>query len=185
MGFQPVSKGGSSSAIQAQLKALDPYIRDPRKLRVIVLSLVALAAVALVYWPLEGGIAKRQKELERLQERGSLVEEIVTLRTYLEIYESRLPEEADVNFWSEHLMNGMRLAGLKLRSFEPRKQDRIKFAGYTGLIVRVEVEGPYTNLVKFLGWLEYNEVFCRVIVIRSQDNNGTLLSTVSIAALMR
>ena len=169
--------------LEAQLKSLDPILRDPKKLRIAVLGLMILIAVGLVYMPLKRGIRDRERALKQEEERVRLSREIQLLEVNLARYRSQLPESADVNYWSEHLMNGMRQESLLLRSFEPKEQDRARVGQYTGLVIKMEVEGRFLPILRYLARLEYDEVFLRVAKIRMDDNNGTLVAAITVAVL--
>ena len=170
--------------IAAQFKSLDPILRNPKKLRIAVLGAMILASVGLVYLPLKRGIRDRETALKQAEERVKFCREIQSLEFALEQYSQHLPEHSDVNFWSEHMMTGMRREGLLLRKFEPKEADRAQVGSYKGLVIKVEIEGRYLPLLRYLAWLEYNQTFLRVSKIRMDDNNGKLVASMTVAALI-
>ncbi len=158
-------------------------LHDPLKLQVTTLAIVAAAGLGLVYKPMSDHITSLRAELKASQSRLALVRKIEAMRTTKKLLVADLPPKGDANFWTEYMLEGVREAGVKLRNFEARPKSKLRVGHYTGLELKMEVEGDYAQIHSLISWVEHNEWFMRILEVRFEKKPLWIYAKLNIALL--
>jgi hypothetical protein len=158
------------------------HLRNPKKLRLIVLGGLALAGIAGVYLPLTSRAEQLERAVAIEKQRAGYIEDIDKLRSMTATYLKHLPDNGDANWWTEYFLTGIRDTGARLRKLEPRTE-RHAMGNFQGLTFKVEMEGRYEDFVHFISWLESNEKLVRVTALNMEKVSGVIKSTITIAML--
>lgn len=159
------------------------HLREPKKLLIVTLGVLALLGVGGVYHPLSSRIQDLEREIASEKQRHEYIADIDKLRSTLTLYRKHLPEKVDVNWWAKYLLTGIRESGMKLRTFEPREKRKVRLGRFRGLVLRIELEGRYENLLKFIAGLERNQTIVRITQIRLQKRPRGVSANLEIAVL--
>ena len=157
-------------------------LRNPKRLRLIVLGGLALIGIAGVYLPL----TSRAEELERAiaieKQRAGYIDDVDKLRSITATYLQHIPDNGDANWWTEYFLTGIRDTRARLRKLEPRTERRA-MGNFQGLTFKVEMEGRYEDFVHFISWLESNEKLVRLTALNMERVSDVIKSTITIAVL--
>ncbi len=157
-------------------------LRNPTKLRLIVLGGLGLIGIAGVYLPLTSRAEQLERAIAIEKQRAAHIEDIDKLRSMTATYLKHLPENADANWWTEYFLTGIRDTRARLRKLEPRTEKHA-LGNFQGLIFKVEMDGRYEDFVHFISWLESNEKLVRVTALNMETVSGVIKSTITIAVL--
>ena len=168
-----------------QWQVIVEHLRDPLKLRIATLSVVALVGLAVIYKPMNDHIAIQRRELKTARDRLDMVRQIESLRATRARLLTALPPKGNTNFWTEYYLGGIRESGVQLRHFEARPKPKMRIGSFTGLELDLEVEGNYQKIFSLLAWVEHNEWFARILEVRFKKEPASVMATIKVAILTR
>lgn len=157
-------------------------LRNPKRLRLVVLGALTLVGIAGVYLPLTSRAEQLERAIAIEKQRAGHIEDIDKLRSMMGTYLKRLPNNGDANWWTEYFLTGIRDTRGRLRKLEPRTEKRA-MGNLQGLTFKVEIDGRYEDFVHFISWLESNEKLVRITVLNMEKVSGVIKSTITIAVL--
>ena len=135
-------------------------LRDPLRLRVLVTGVMLLVGYAAIYLPLSSRIEETARKLSNERRRVELANEIDCLRAQVAKFQARVPAHTDSNQWVQYVLEGLRQFPLKLTNMDSQSPERV--GPYQAVVLRMDVEGKYSELDCFLHWLETNDRLFRV-----------------------
>ena len=152
------------------LEKLKRRLRDPLQLRLILCVTLLAAWYFLACAPIGEGIDRASKDRARASEHLLLARDIEALRTQDAKYKARLPKGTDPNEWVEYLLAGVRDSAVRLNKLEP--QTLRKHGPFNLVTIRIEAQGPYTDLALLVAWIESNPRLFRVDSLLLQPTRG-------------
>ena len=167
---------------RADLKAkVIEQLHDPVRLRICVLAVVLVIGYFAVYNPLYGRISDLTKTLNRDKKQLALAVRLENLQAEYEKFDNRIPRKTDSKEWVQYMLNGIRKFPLKMVRFDCREPKRI--GPYKAIVLKIELEGSFIDMDKFIRWIESNERLLRIDEIsmapsRSGENQTVLRMTV-------
>jgi len=166
-----------------QWEDLRVQLRDPFKLRVTVLSIVAGLGLLGIYQPMSADLSIMRRDLKVAEDRLALVRQIEQLRsTRAKLFEN-LPQDGDINFWSEHLLAGIRESGVVLKSFE-NSYHKTKVGKLQNVYFDLEVAGSFEQIHTLISWIETNEYMARIAKLRLKAERNNLDGRFSVSVLV-
>ena len=142
------------------LAQLRQRLHHPAQLRIAVTVLLLLAGYLGIYLPLGGQIADTTRLLRQQQQRRNLVRDIEHLREQCRRFQPRLSARPDANEWAQYVVGGTRRFHLKLIALKSEPPRAV--GPYKAVALRLQLEGGFADLDRFLRWLETNERLFRV-----------------------
>lgn len=139
-------------------------LHNPTHLRVFLMLVVLGIGYAVVYMPFEERNADVTKKLAEAKKRLNLADEVKQLRKQFGLVEGRLAQQTDANEWMQYVLGGLRDSPLKMTSFTPGASQTL--GPYQVVTLNLRLSGDYSEVDKFLYWLESNERLFRVDGIR-------------------
>ena len=135
-------------------------LHDPVRLRVCVIAAVLAVGYFAVYSPMYGKIVETTKKLDREKKMISLATNMEQLQEQYDKFKDRIPRNTDSKEWVQFMLDGIRLFPLKLIRFDCHEPKRV--GPYQAIVLKVELEGAFLDMDKFLRWLESNKRLLRV-----------------------
>lgn len=151
---------GTSEQRRGLLAGVTERMHDPFQLRLMVTALILVVALAGLYMPLSQAIEDESRQLAKEEKRLDLALELERLRKQRELFEHRIPQDADVNEWVQYVLDGIRKFPLKLAKLE--SADVRSVGPYKAVVLRVELEGVFHDMDGFLRWVEANDRLFRL-----------------------
>lgn len=146
------------------------HLYNPTKLRAFATGVMLLIGYVGVFMPLSGAMDTTGRNLKLEQRRLELGCEVEQLRVQYNRFKNRLPKQSDTNEWSMYLMDGIRQFNVKQTRLD---SDDLRDVGpYKAAALRIELEGSFEELTKFLNWLETNERLIRVDTFKIAPHRG-------------
>ncbi len=158
-------------------------LRDPFKLRVTALLIVFAAGFLAVYRPINQEIMILGRQLEGAKDRLATIEKVDLLRARRARLRARIPQTPTINFWSEHLIGGVRESGVMLRSLETHPQ-KIKIGDLQAMYIDIEVEAQSDQLYHLVRWLEASKWMIRIIRFRFKKEPDSVVAKLTVAILV-
>jgi len=166
-----------------QWEDLQVQLRDPFKLRVTILSVVAGLGLLGVYRPMSAEIAIVRRDLKVAEDRLALVRQIEQLRSTRTKLLENLPTNGDINFWSEYLMGGIRDSGVSLKTLESSYR-KTKVGKLQNVYFDLEIAGSFEQIHKLLSWLESDKYVSRVAKLRLKAERHSVEGRLAISVLV-
>jgi len=157
-------------------------LRDPKKLRLVVLGTLALIGTAGVYLPFSSRAEVLERGIAIEEQRATNIDDIDKMRSLMAAYMKRLPDSGDAQWWTAYFLSGMRDTRGRLKKLEPRTE-KGAMGNFQGLTFKVEIEGRYEDIVHFISWLESNDKMVRITELKMEKTATGITSTIAIAAL--
>jgi Tfp pilus assembly protein PilO len=157
------------------------WLKDPWKSRLAVTGAIVLIGYLAVYMPLSNQIADTQRKQAKAQRRLELARDIEQLQAQFDRFKDRVPTDADTNEWIQFLLAGVRLLPLTLNQMDTAPPQAV--GPYRAVTLRIEVEGKFHDLDRFLHWLESNERLFRVDsmkIVPSRTDKSTLVMQLTV-----
>ena len=162
-------------------------LQDPDTLRITVLGVIGILGLGMIGLPLYNSIGTLQGQLSREKERATLIKEQTLLTTRMKQYKKRLPENGTLNWWTGYLMDASRDSGLKIAEFKPyvAQSARANIGARRGMLLRFEVVGPFSKVLRFIGWLENQPTIVHMasILMAKESLTSPLRTTITIGVL--
>lgn len=174
---------GLSPEMMQQLEEVERQLRDPFKLRVVTLAIVAAIGFLAVYRPMDSKIQILRRDLKASELRMATLEKVETLRAAKQELLDHIPEHPTLNYWQEHFLTGIRESGVNLRALESQPK-KIKIADRQVVYLDIEATGSYEQLYNLLSWVETNQWFSRIIRLNFKGKNGQIEAKFSVAVLV-
>ena len=152
------------------LKKLLERLHNPLQLRIVVTVVLLVSWYVGLAMPLTANIEDTTRLLGREKKRLDLAKEIEGLRAQLKKFDNRIPTKIDSNEWIQYMLAGVRDFPLKLNLIDADKQKEI--GPYKAMVLRVDIEGKYSDVNAFLRWLEKNPRLLRIDSIRMEPQRG-------------
>ena len=130
-------------------------LHDPAKLRVLVTVVVLAVGYFGIYIPLSGDVAEAIDHLHRERKLTELASTVEHLRTQYQTFQGRLPKQADTKEWVKYVLDGIRRFPVKLNKLNCDVPQNV--GPYKAVVLRVDIEGEYSDIDKFLRWLDSNQ----------------------------
>ncbi len=162
---------------------LGRYLGDPARLRPAVTAAVTLLALAGIYWPLSQRIDSARGELRSQQQRLEAITDVENLRKQAETYRQRLDGGSETNHWVQHILAAQREAQVRLRDMESREPRKV--GPYRAVTLAVEVEGTFSNLRRFVEWLENSPRLLRIESVRFEKQTDSILMRIVVLGLVQ
>ncbi len=153
-------------------------LQNPIQFRVV--STVAMLGIwyGAFAMPLTDEIDDITRRATRESKRLALASEVEHLREQVGQFNDRLPKNTDPNEWIHFMLEGVRkFPRVEVKQIDP---DGFKDVGpLKGLVMKLEVEGRFTDLDAFMRWVEGNPRMFRVSYLkmeplRSSQNRMTV-----------
>jgi hypothetical protein len=154
----------------APARTWQEQLRSPMRMSIFVLGSVFAMGLALVHMPLLNRMEVAGRRLQNAQKRHELAQEIVKLRQQAAAFEGRLPRGVNLTEWTEYLLNGARQTRVKVLRLEPKEVGKLGPCQVPEW--RIELEGQFVELGRFVQWLEAGERVMRIdqIVVEPSDS---------------
>jgi hypothetical protein len=161
---------------RAGLKAaLLERLHNPVQLRICVISAVLLVGYGAIYMPLSAQIAEKSRILQRDKKLLDLAGRMERLQKQYRVFEGRLPQQTDSKEWVHYVLEGIRRFPLRLSKLDCCAPKQI--GPYKVVVLRIELEGSFFDMDKFLRWLESNHRLFRgddVYIGPTRENKNIL-----------
>lgn len=140
------------------------WLEKPGHLRIALTGMILAVGYALIYLPLDGAAEDLRRKTQAEQRRAALARQVEKLRAQYARFKDRLPPRADPNEWVQYVLGGARGLPLKLITLdvEPVRE----LGPYRVVVLRIELEGTFRDLQRFLAWLENNQRLFRVDTVK-------------------
>jgi len=158
-------------------------LRDPFKLRVTVVGAIAAAGLLGIYRPLSAEITIVRRDLKVAEDRLALVREIDGLRKVRTKLLENLPESCDINFWSAHMLTGIRESEVSLKTLDSSYR-KTKVGKLMGAYYELEVAGTFQQIHSLVSWIESNKYFSRVVKVRFKGEKAGVEGKLTVAVLV-
>ncbi|MHC4398928.1 MAG: type 4a pilus biogenesis protein PilO [Planctomycetota bacterium] len=145
---------------RTELKKLIERLHDPVQLRVLITAVMVVVGYFAIYTPLNGHIEETTRKLGDDQRRQTLARDVEQLRAEVAKFQSRLPEQTDINEWVQYVLGGIRKFPLKLVNLDSGKPQQL--GPFEAVVLNVELSGRFRDLDAFLHWLATNERLFRL-----------------------
>ncbi|RMD82107.1 MAG: hypothetical protein D6815_10030 [Candidatus Dadabacteria bacterium] len=165
-----------------QWEQIVEQLHDPLKLRATVLGLLFVAGYLSIYRPLSGEIAILNRQLKEARTRLETIEKIELLQARRAGLRKKVPPQPTINYWSEHLIGGVRDSGVQLRSLETKPQ-KIKAGDLQVVYIDLEVEAQSSELYRLVRWVENNEWMMRIVRFRFKKEPDAIKAKLTVAIL--
>ena len=152
--------GVDRDQIQALKAAIGRACQDPSKLKLIVCGTIVVLGFMLYCSPQAGRLEEARKKHKKAAERARLAKNARHIVDQGKAFVSRLPKIEDVSDWQEYVMDCVAAAGAKLRKIEPRRG--LMKGKYRIVILEIEAEGMFAQIVDFMDRLERGERIVRL-----------------------
>lgn len=174
----------SSKSATPKAKLLD-HLYNTTKLRSLVTGLMIAIGYIAVYMPLSGSIEATTKDRAKEQKRLDLATEVEHLLQQFDNFKKRLPAKRDPNEWVQYVLAGVRKLPLKLAKMDT--EDARDLGPYKLVVLRLELEGGFTDMDALLNWLETNERMIRVDSVKiapHRSGKGILIMQLVVLGVM-
>lgn len=161
------STRGNAGAGQ-QLAAL---LHDPLRVRLGVLGLALAIGYVGIYLPFDSEIRAASTKLSAERRRLELAGQVEDLRAEAARFRQRFGAGTDSNQWVRQVLHGLEGLPLKLVSYSP--ENTRELGPYKAAALRLELEGQFADLVRYLRWLEGNERLLRVDGLTLEPARGS------------
>jgi len=153
-------------------------LRNPHRLRAFVTGVVLLSGYCLIYIPLNDRITEVKAKLVRGEKSLAIAQSVGHLRKQYHTFEKRLPK-TDAKEWTAYLLNGLRQFPLRMNGVAT--QPPCNLGPYKVVIFRFDIQGTFSDICKFLSWLEGNERLIRVdsVIISSAKTSKSVKTSQS------
>ena len=158
-------------------------LRDPFKLRITVVGAIAAVGLLAIYRPLSAEITILRRDLKVAEDRLALIREIDALRKVRGKFLENLPADGDINFWSAHLLTGIRESGVNLKTLDSSYR-KTKVGKLQGVYYDLEVGGTFQQIHTLVSWIEANKYFSRVVNLRFKGEDEGIHGKLTIAVLV-
>lgn len=139
-----------------KIKAIDRFLRNPRRMRATVLVALALAGL-WAYSTLGDSIQSKRRHARSAQERNVLLQELKSLESTLDIVNESFPivggPTIDIGWWLDTLYQAAPRFGLEIERVNP-EMTGLTVASLDIVRLSGEAQGTYANIVKFLHHIE-------------------------------
>ena len=166
-----------------QIEDLQVQLRDPFKLRVVVLALVAGLGLVGVYRPMSAELAIVRRDLKAAEDRLALVRQIEQLRTSRAKLLENLPQSGDINFWSEFLLGGIRDSGVILKTLESSYR-KTKVGKLQNVYFDIETAGTFEQMYRLIAWLETEKYATRLTKLRIKGEHERIEARFAVSVLV-
>ena len=168
-----------------QYKALAlKHLSNPRKLRLLVISVLVLATVAGVHVPFTHWIGRNRALAAEKKRCLGTIRDVEALRQEVDSYRGRLPAGADTNDWVQYVLAGLRQVRLRLRDMSSKPPQTV--GPYRTVTLSIDVEGTYPEMKRFVEWLEQSDRLLRVDSVRlAKQSNGLLMRLVLLGVVRK
>lgn len=148
-------------------------LRDPWRMRLAVTAFLLTVGYAAIYAPLSGRLEQAQWQLNQERQRRDIHQDVEVLRSQVEMFESRLPQDSDTNQWVQYVIDGVRQHPVKLVNLDSVPSRSV--GRYQAVAMRIDLEGRMHDLDALLHWLETNERLFRIdsAMIEPSREDGT------------
>jgi Tfp pilus assembly protein PilO len=166
------ASAGQATSRKNKLSALAVRVlHNPVRLRVLLTLLIFGGWYLGFSQPMSAGIDESTRNTSRERKRLELAKEIEQLRAQVDRFQGRLPRKTDPNEWVQFMLAGVRGFTLKLVTLDT---DSTRDVGpYKAMVMKLEIEGGFQEIDRFLRWLESNPRLLRVDSIRLEPARGS------------
>jgi hypothetical protein len=161
-------------------------LHDPTQLRVCLTAVVLAVAYAALYLPLNDHVSATTKKLDATKQRLDLAHDVEQLREKFGGIASRLPQQTDTKEWVRYMLAGIHKFPLTLNALKcnaPRD-----LGPYKVVVLQIDVSGTFSDLDKFLCWLDTNQRLFRTDNVRfsppSRDGGPVLSMRLTVLGVM-
>lgn len=157
-------------------------LEDPLKLKFISLGLVVAIGFFAVYRPFDDDIRILKRQISEQQSRAAMIQKVEALEKTRASMLGKIPENGNVNFWTEYLIGGVRESGVVLTTLESDIK-KLKIGHFQPVQFKIEVEGTYPEIYRLIAWIEEGEWFARVSRMRFRKRTHTIEAALTVAVL--
>jgi|SRR5579885_2467512 len=177
---------GTSGRPNAGLgQQLSMRLQDPLQVRLLVLGLALLIGYLGIYVPYDNQIRAASSKLAAERRRLELAGAVEDLRAEAGRFRQRFGQNADTNQWVRQVLGGLQGLPLKLVAYSPEPARDL--GPYKAPALRLELEGRFADLTRYLRWLEGNERLLRVdslAIEPSRTGDGLLAMKLTVLGIM-
>jgi Tfp pilus assembly protein PilO len=159
-------------------------LRHPLKLRLIICLTMFGLWYFFYFMPLSEGTQTTTARIGREQKRMATAREIEQLKKDLAPYQEFIPAGANLNELMRQVIDHLRTSPLKLLDLKPGAAKDL--GPYESIGLQLALEGEFTELDDFLGWIETHARHVRVDSIKIDPNlrePGRLKAQVALLSL--
>lgn len=176
------TNGRSNAGLGQQLLK---RLQDPIQLRLFVLGLALAIGYLGIYVPYDNQIRAASSKLAAERRRLELAGTVEDLRAEAAHFRQRFGQNADSNQWVRQVLGGLQGLPLQLVSYSPESAHDL--GPFKAPALRLELEGHFADLTRYLRWLEGNERLLRVDSLQiepSRTGNGLLAMKLTVLGIM-
>lgn len=173
---QTPAKPGLGAALQRQLS-------HPFKLKLALSAAMVTVWYVLFFSPLSERVAATTARVAVERKRVATAKEIERLKKSLAPYRD-LAGSGDVHELMRHLMRHLRSSPLRLIDLKPEKAKDL--GPYEAIGLKLNLEGSFDDMDRFLGWIEGEKRLLRIDSIRLTPNGregGRLAGQITLVSL--
>ncbi len=152
------------------LDELDRRLRDPPQLRLALCAVMLAVWYGLIYSPLSARIEETVLDRTRTESHLTTALDIEALQRETAKVRGRIPAQTDPNEWVEYLLGGIRKFPVRMLKFEP--QSMRKHGPFDVVVLKVELQGRYSDLDAVLAWIEVNPRLLRIDALALEPGRG-------------
>jgi Tfp pilus assembly protein PilO len=160
-------------------------LRDANRFRAAVVGTVLVAGYAFIYVPLSDKIVENTKKLTHEEHLLDLAHGIRQLEAQFRKFEGRLPKNTDSKEWVAYVLAGIRNFPLRMVTLDCEAPRDV--GPYKAVVLRIELEGAFRDMDRFLRWLESNKRLFRTDALRiapSRTNKNVLTMQLTVLGIM-
>lgn len=142
------------------LATLTNLVHSPAKLRALLTVLLLGGWYVGFATPRIEEIDTTSRQLGKERSRLELAKQVEHLRKQVARFQERIPATPDASEWMQYMLSGLRRFELKVSTLDTNS---LKDAGpYKVVVMRLDVEGSFREVDRFLRWVETNQRLLRV-----------------------
>lgn len=168
-----------TSALSTGLLA---HLRNPFKLRLVVVGALWLLACLLLFRPLEAKIAVTRQRLEREKARSETLHQIEKLKQQVNLCNRHVMPCDQFNEWVQSIVDKTRETGVLVRNMEMKEVK--KLGPFHVIFLKLELEASYYPLLALVEWLEDPQRANRIDNLRVKEESGSLSVNMELRGLV-
>jgi hypothetical protein len=177
---------GSTGRVNAGLgQQLVGRLQDPIQLRLFVLGLALAIGYLGIYVPYDNQIRAASSKLAAERRRLELAGTVEELRAEAGRFRQRFGQNADSNQWVRQVLGGLQGMPVQLVAYSPEPARDL--GPFKAPALRLELEGRFADLTRYLHWLEGNERLLRgdsLAIEPSRSGDGLLTMKLTVLGMM-
>lgn len=160
-------------------------LRNPTKLRFVCVAILWIVGYGFFISDQNKKINEANAQLAVETKRVAVCKEIENLQKQLDLCNKNVMLYAQDNEWVESILAETRTVNLLVASMETRAGETATHGPYTVLVLRMQLQGTYLELLKLVRWCDSPERTIRVDSLKIDRAAGYLDCEISIRGLIK